>query len=195
MGYSSCIFIISGPSGVGKNTLISKIINDPEINIVRNISTTTRAKRENEIDGVDYYFTTQHEFQKKIENHQLLEWTIYSKNYYGTTQESIEHVLGLAKNIILEIEVDGARQVIDSYGDKYPLRTIFLMPPSLTVLKQRLIERNLNQSEDIERRLEIAKNEIEHSHFYNHVIIMDDLEKEFYNLKAYILNEIKNINH
>jgi guanylate kinase len=73
MGYSSCIFIISGPSGVGKNTLISKIINDPEINIVRNISTTTRAKRENEIDGVDYYFTTQHEFQKKIENHQLLE--------------------------------------------------------------------------------------------------------------------------
>jgi guanylate kinase len=69
------------------------------------------------------------------------------------------------------------------------------MPPSLTVLKQRLIERNLNQSEDIERRLEIAKNEIEHSHFYNHVIIMDDLEKEFYNLKAYILNEIKNINH
>jgi guanylate kinase len=89
--------------------------------------------------------------------------------------------------------VDGTRQVIESYSEKYPLRTIFLMPPSLDILRQRLIERNMNGQEDIGRRLKIAESEIKQANFYNQIILMDDLKKEFNALKKYILDEINKL--
>ncbi|MDR2847219.1 MAG: guanylate kinase [Mycoplasmataceae bacterium] len=188
------VFILSGPSGVGKDTLLSKIIAVQELNIVRNVTYTTREQRGDELNGKNYNFVTIPQFEKMIKDNKFLEWTIYSKNYYGTQIDSINKLLKEKKNVITILEVDGTEQILKKYGDQYNICTIFLLPPSTKELRNRLIERGMNNEDDLERRLKIAETEINKSHFYNYKIIMDNMEREIDTICNYMLLELAKLN-
>lgn len=189
------VFIISGPSGVGKDTLVTNIINIPELNLQKTISCTTRPQRPNEVDGQNYYFVNLNHFEKMIKNKEFIEWTIYSLHRYGTTFKTIDNIIKNNKNPILIIDIDGREQIISALGNKYEIRTIFLLPPNLNILRKRLIERGVNVEEDLHRRLEIAKNEIIHSKQYNHIIKMKKLKKEIKDISKYMKKEYKKLNN
>lgn len=189
------VFIISGPSGVGKDTLVTNIINIPELNLQKTISCTTRPQRPNEVDGQNYYFVSLNHFEKMIKNKEFIEWTIYSLHRYGTTFKTIDNIIKNNKNPILIIDIDGREQIISALGNKYEIRTIFLLPPNLNILRKRLIERGVNVEEDLHRRLEIAKNEIIHSKQYNHIIKMKKLKKEIKDISKYMKKEYKKLNN
>ena len=165
------LLVITGPSGVGKGTLVRALLNrNPEFYL--SISATTRKPRTGEIEGKDYYFVTPSEFEQKIENGQLLEWAEYAGNYYGTPRTPIERQIELGKTVILEIEVLGARQVKETFSDALLL---FILPPSDQELERRLRGRGNEEELAIIRRLEKAKEEIAVSREFNHQIVNDDL--------------------
>ena len=145
------IIVISGPSGVGKRTVWSPIINDPRFNLVFSVSMTTRPKRAGEIDGKDYFFLTKSQFEEKIREHALLEYATFAGNYYGTPKEFVDKLRAEGKNVCLEIEPQGGLQIIkmcEQNKDK-GLLTIFIVPPSLEELKNRLIKRDTESKEVI----------------------------------------------
>ncbi|NLL63167.1 MAG: guanylate kinase [Ruminococcaceae bacterium] len=164
---SGFILIISGPSGSGKDTIIDEIIKRDEKTVV-SVSMTTRQIRENETDGKDYYFITREEFEKKINNDEMLEWAIYGGNYYGTPKAPVVDWISKGKTVILKIEVQGADKIRAKYPD---VRTMFLMPPSMHVLERRLRERKTNTEADIARRIEIAKKEISRANDYDYIVV------------------------
>ena len=167
------IFVISSPSGGGKTSLIKRLLDDPRSEgTVLSISHTTREKRLNEKDGVDYYFTDKKSFEDKIKNNDFLEHATVFDNYYGTSQETVNEFINQGKTIILELDWQGAMQVksrIDCY-------LIFLLPPSIDDLKKRLIYRNLDEDEIIEKRINEAKSEISNSGIYDFLILNDKFE-------------------
>lgn len=169
---SGFLLIISGPSGSGKDTIIDEIIKRDEKTIV-SISMTTRAMRENEVDGVSYYFVSEEEFKKNIENGEMLEWAKYGKHYYGTPKAPIKKWISEGKTVILKIEVQGADKIRTQFPD---VRTMFLMPPSMSVLEDRLRARNTDSEEDIRRRIEIAKTEIGRANDYDYIIVNNRVE-------------------
>ena len=169
---SGFLLIISGPSGSGKDTIIDEIIKRDEKTIV-SISMTTRAMRENEVDGVNYYFVSEEEFKKNIENGEMLEWAKYGKHYYGTPKAPIKKWISEGKTVILKIEVQGADKIRTQFPD---VRTMFLMPPSMSVLEDRLRARNTDSEEDIRRRIEIAKTEIGRANDYDYIIVNNRVE-------------------
>lgn len=165
------LFIISGPSGTGKGTLCNELLKND--NIFLSISATTRDKRIGEVDGVTYYYTTEEIFKSMIDNDEMLEYAIYSGNYYGTPKKAVEDMLIQGKNVILEIEVQGALKVKSIMPEAV---MIFLVPPSIEELRKRLKERGRESEAEIERRIEAAKWEISQSPKYNHIIVNDDLQ-------------------
>lgn len=181
------LIVVSGPSGVGKDTIVNKYLeshNEDQLSI----SMTSRPMREKEINGVNYYFKTKEEFEKAIIDGDLLEYTLYNGNYYGTPKSEIEERLKNGINVILVIEVVGAQNVKKMMGDKCTL--IFILPPSMEELKNRLINRGTDSKESIEGRLDIAKDEIKTSEVYDYKIVNDDLDNAVKELEKIIKNNI-----
>ena len=165
------IIVISGPSGVGKDTVVEALIQkEPKIN--KTVSVTTRERRSNEIDGVDYYYVTKEEFRNYKFDDTLVEYEIYGGEYYGTLCAEIERHCE-DNPLILVVDVGGRRSVTM----RYPMaKSIFIGPPSYEVLKERIVARNENTSDQIEQRLIEAKRELAQAPMYNYVVVNDDIE-------------------
>ena len=164
------LFVMSGPSGTGKGT-ICKVLEKDE-GIFLSISSTTREKRVGEIEGVTYNYLTKEKFQALIDAGDMLEWATYDGNFYGTPKQTVEKMLDEGKNVILEIDVQGAFKVKEVFPETV---LIFVLPPSMEELKKRLIERGREGTESIIKRMKVAKHELELAAQYNFVIINDDL--------------------
>ncbi len=167
------LFVISGPSGSGKNTVYDGVrARIPEI--AQTVSATTRAIRDGEIDGVDYYFMSVEEFQRKIKEDAFIEYVNYGHNYYGTLKSEITRLTEMGKIIVLIIEVNGALRFKELYPDA---ETIFIIPPSVEELRHRIVGRGQNTAEETENRLQIAIDEMENMDKYDHCVINDDLNQ------------------
>ncbi|MCH5171179.1 MAG: guanylate kinase [Oscillospiraceae bacterium] len=194
MQNNGMLVLFSGPSGVGKDTVLD-IILDKDDMLQRSISLTTREKRQGETDGVDYYFITKDQFLNMVEDGQVLEYAQYGENIYGTPKEPVDKWLKEGKTVILKIEVKGAQKIRELYPDAV---SIFLLPPSMQVLESRIRRRGTENEQDIAKRLEIAKNEILRSADYDFVVVNDDIDEASNNVLSIIkaLNfTYKRMNH
>ncbi len=168
------LIVFSGPSGSGKDTVIKELKLKENINLKQSISMTTRPPRDGEADGVDYYFTDVKTFEENIKNGYFLEYVNYGGNYYGTPKKKIEELLDEGVNVILKIEVEGGKNVRLAFPDS---SSIFIMPPSMEVLSERLKGRGTETDESYLKRLEIAKDEISRANEYDYIVINDNLDE------------------
>lgn len=166
------LIILSGPSGVGKGTVREELFKEEDLHLAYSISMTTRKPRPMERDGVDYFFVSEETFKDKIECELLLEWAQFVGNYYGTPAENVEKLLNEGKNVVLEIEVQGALQVMKKRPDAL---TIFLVPPSLEELEKRIRGRRTEEESIVQQRLEKARKEIATKNEYKHVVENDSV--------------------
>jgi len=167
------VFVLSGPSGVGKGTLCSQLrILSPEL--VYSVSATTRAPRLGEIEGVNYFFKTREQFEAMIQAHELLEWAEYVKNYYGTPKSFVQQTIDQGRDVVLEIEVQGALQVKKHFPEAI---FIFVLPPSLGELERRITNRGTESESSILKRMGVAREELKQIEFYDYAIVNDDLEQ------------------
>lgn len=164
--------VISGPSGVGKGTIVKKLLE--RFNAWYSISMTTRPKRENEIDKVNYFFVTKEQFEENIKEDGFIEYATYNNNYYGTPRKEIDNKLNNNIDVIAEIEVKGARKVKELYKDSV---LIYILPPSFEELETRLRNRNTEDDATIEKRLNIAKEELKQIDIYDYVVVNNTVEE------------------
>lgn len=164
------LLVISGPAGSGKGTVV-KMLREMIPTIGLSISATTRQPRPGEAEGVSYYYITRDEFESRIANGEILEHTTYCGNYYGTPKSEVDKNLAIGKDMILEIEVDGASQIKKVFPDAI---TIMLIPPDFDTLKKRLAGRGTETPEIIEKRLQRSKEELEISKTYDYVVVNHD---------------------
>lgn len=167
------LIVLSGPSGVGKGTVRKRIFDDPHTSYKYSISMTTRQMREGEKDGIDYFFKTREEFEKLIEQDEFIEYAEYVGNYYGTPVQYVKDTMNAGHDVFLEIEVEGAKQVRKKFPDAL---FIFLAPPSLDHLTERLIGRGTESKEKIESRVKEAKKEVEMMNLYDYVVVNDEVD-------------------
>lgn len=165
------LIVLSGPSGVGKDSVLKLILKDRN-DLKLSISYTTRAPRQGEVNGVDYHFVSREEFEKLIKNGEMLEYATYCGNYYGTRSFEIDEELAKGNSVILEIEVQGAGQVIKKRKDAV---SIFILPSSLNELKNRLIGRGLDDEKTINDRIVVAEQEIAQALDYDYIVVNDKL--------------------
>ena len=180
------LLVLSGFSGSGKGTVMKEIMKKYSDRYALSISATTRAPRPGETDGVEYFFKTRAEFEAMIENDELVEYAQYVSNYYGTPKAYVEEQLNAGKDVILEIEIQGALKIKEKFPDTLLL---FMTPPSAEELKKRLIGRNTETMEVIESRLSRAVQEAEGIENYDYLIINDDLEKCVEQFHSIVTNE------
>jgi len=166
------LIILSGPSGVGKDTIFHELL-DRGLDLKKAITATTREKRPHEVEGVNYYFKTEEEFNKLIEDNELLEWTIYNDNFYGTLKKVVEDMLANDEKVILVIDVKGALAIKEQYPDAL---LVFIKPPSIEMLVQRIHQRGSGNEEDIKWRIERAEYEMQQMDKYDIVIENDKLD-------------------
>lgn len=179
------LFVISGPSGVGKTSIIRSVLERVD-NLVFSISCTTRKQRPGEVHGVDYFFITHEEFNRMIQENRFIEWAQVHDNYYGTPADFVNEHLKSGYDVILDIDVQGALTVKKNwYGAKF----IFVAPPSYQILSERLKKRGTESEEKIKRRLETAKKELSFIPEFEYLIINEDLEESVKNLSAIIYAE------
>lgn len=181
------LIVYSGPSGVGKSTVLHKVLNNKELCLTFSISMTTRAPRPGELNGKDYFFVSKDEFEKAIEEDKFLEYAKYVDNYYGTPLEYVNKKRNEGKNVILEIDVQGGKQVISKCADAI---SIFILPPCDKELEERLSGRGTEKKEVIEKRLAVAKNEIKEGQIYKYHVVNDDLDKAIDEVTSIIKNEM-----
>ncbi len=167
------LFIVSAPSGAGKSTLC-QAAREQFPDLVYSISFTTRAPRTGEKHGVDYFFISKAEFEKRIQQGDWAEWANVHGHYYGTSASFLSQQLSSGRRVLLDIDVQGARQILKQFPDSV---TIFIMPPALEVLRERLEKRGGDDLETIKKRLNAAEAEIAQKDLYQHVIVNDRLEK------------------
>ncbi|KEZ50039.1 MULTISPECIES: guanylate kinase [Metabacillus] len=179
------LIVLSGPSGVGKGT-VRKAIFSQNTDFEYSISMTTRKPREGEVDGVDYFFKTREEFEQLIKEEGLLEWAEFVGNYYGTPVEYVEKTLSEGKDVFLEIEVQGALQVRKAFPEGL---FIFLMPPSLSELKNRIVTRGTETQDIINNRMAAAKEEIEMMDAYDYVVENDQVDLACARIRAIVTAE------
>jgi guanylate kinase len=173
VGTAPKVFVITGPSGVGKGTLIRGLLERvPELEL--SVSATTRAPRPGEEDGVDYHFLTPERFESRVNAGDFVEHASYSGNRYGTLRSELERRLAAGAGVVLEIEVQGARQVRASMPDAV---AVFIAPPSLDALRARLVGRGTDSPEQVDERLRTAERELEAQPEFGHVIVNDRLEQ------------------
>ena len=180
--HNGVVLVLSGPSGAGKSSLINKISNDIG-DYYFSISTTTRAMRDGEEEGVHYHFVSEEEFQKDIEDDHFLEHAIVHGNYYGTSLKPVKQALNEGKLVIFDIDVQGNTAVNNRLGDI--TTSVFITPPSLSELKKRLVNRSTDTNEVIDGRIKMAKREIQRITEYDYIVINDDLD-----LAADVLRQI-----
>jgi guanylate kinase len=180
------LIVLSGPSGVGKGTVRKEIFSHPNNDFEYSISMTTRAPREGEVDGVDYFFKKKEEFEGLIQQGKLLEYAQFVGNYYGTPVDYVRKTLDSGKDVFLEIEVKGARQVREKFPEGL---FIFLMPPSLSELKNRIVTRGTETEDLIHNRMLSAREEIEMMSLYDYVVENDYVEHACEKVKAIIIAE------
>lgn len=170
------LIVISGPSGSGKGTIIKEVIKKiPEL--IYSVSYTTRPKREGEIEGKDYFFISKDEFEKLIDEDFFIEWAKVYDYYYGTGKEFVLNNLNDNKDVILEIEIQGAKKIREIY-DKKNVIFIFIAPPDFKELEKRIMNRKRGETEEeIKKRMNFAKKEIEESKNYDYIIINDNINK------------------
>ena len=172
-GESAKVFVITGPSGVGKGTLIKKLL-ERVPDLALSVSATTRQPREGEEHGVDYHFLTEEEFQQRREAGDFLEFASYSGNHYGTLNSELQRCLDKGRSVVLEIEVQGATQVRAAKLDSVQ---IFIAPPDPAVLRERLTGRGTDSAEAIDKRLKVAEQELGAQDDFDHRIVNDDLDR------------------
>lgn len=182
------LIVLSGPSGVGKGTVLKKFIDKPELKLAFSVSMTTRNKRPGEEEGVNYYYVKKQEFEESVKNGELLEYTEFVGNYYGTPLKEVERLRNEGKNVILEIEVNGCEQVCEKVPDAL---TIFIVPPSMEELEKRIRGRGTESEEVIEGRLNKAKKEMELTSHYQYVVCNDDRDLAASTIETIILNHMK----
>lgn len=172
MNRRGMLIVLSGPSGSGKGTIIKSLLQQRE-DTVLSISVTTRAPRPGEEDGVHYFFRTREDFEELIRRNALLEFAEYNGNYYGTPEEAITGWLNQGKNVLLEIEVQGAEKVMDFRSD---LVSIFITIPSMAELERRLRDRGTETEDKICGRMEVARRELTRAFRYDYVVLNDEVE-------------------
>ncbi len=172
MNKDGVLILFSGPSGVGKDTILDVVLNKDK-NLQKSISLTTRGIRENETDGKDYYFISMPEFKQMIEDGEVLEHAQYGSNLYGTPKAPIDKWLEEGKTVILKIEVQGAKNIKKIYPDSV---SIFILPPSMNELENRLRSRGTEDEQDIKKRLEIARDEVQQSIDYDYFVVNENIE-------------------
>ncbi len=184
------LIIMSGPSGVGKGTVRRLVMADKSLNLAYSVSMTTRPRREHETPGVDYFYVTKEEFQKTLDEDGFLEHAQFVGNYYGTPKAYVEKLRNEGKNVLLEIEVEGAKQVISKcHGSD--VVTIFLIPPSMEELEQRIRKRGTESEEVIQQRLAKAQRELELKYAYDYPVINDTVKSAADQIRKIIRDKIK----
>jgi guanylate kinase len=176
------LIILSGPSGVGKSTVVAKTM-ELRDDLCFSVSVTTRPPRPGEVDGKDYFFISSEQFDRMVENNELLEHASYVQNSYGTPRSYVEDHLEKGFNVILDIEVQGARQVFEKVPDAV---SVFVLPPSMQVLEQRLSARGTETEQTIAARLTRARQEIQEADFYQYMIVNDIIDNAAAELNAVI---------
>ena len=184
MNKKGLLIVMSGPSGTGKGTVCEELKKDESVFV--SVSMTSRNIRENEIDGVTYYYTTPEKFESMIENGKMLEWAKYNGNYYGTPREAVEKMLNEGKNVLLEIEVQGALQVKKKVPDCV---MIFIVPPGKQALYDRLKRRGTESEEIISQRIKKADREFKKAYLYDYIVVNDEVNNAADRIMAIIRAE------
>ena len=184
------LYVISGPSGVGKTSIIDGVMKRVN-NVVFSVSCTTRPKRPNEVEGRDYFFLDEETFMRMVERDEFLEWAVVHGYYYGTPRKFVEEQLRKNINVILDIDVQGAMTVMKKFKDAV---FIFVAPPSFDELKKRLLKRGTEQREDMIKRLEDAKKELEQIPKFQYLIVNVDLQESIDQLTSIIVAEQLKVN-
>jgi guanylate kinase len=181
------VFVITGPSGVGKGTLIRGLMERlPQLEL--SVSATTRAPRPGERDGVEYHFLTREEFDRKVAAEEFVEHADYAGRSYGTLRSELAGRVQAGVPVVLEIEVQGARQVRAALPDAVQ---VFIAPPSLAALRARLVGRGTDDGEEVERRLRVAEQELAAQPEFAHVVVNDRLEDALERLTRIVLSELR----
>lgn len=191
MSERGLLIVLSGPSGVGKGTVRKAIFESDDNDFQYSISMTTRPKRMGEVEGVDYYFRSREEFEQMIADGEMLEYAEYVGNYYGTPLSYVNQTLDEGKDVFLEIEVQGAKQVKEKVPDGV---FIFLTPPDLSELKARIVNRGTDADEVIEERMKIAREEIEMMALYDYAVVNDQVLLAVERIKDIITSEHYRVN-
>ncbi len=192
MAKNGLLIVLSGPSGVGKGTIRRLVMSDITLNMVYSISMTTRKPREMEVDGKDYFFVNKAKFEEMIHNDGFLEYAQFVGNYYGTPKDYVLNLLKEGKNVFLEIEINGAKQVMEKYKGKN-LVTIFLVPPSIQELENRIRNRHTEDEQTIQERLNKARHELSEKDNYDYVVVNDDIYQASREIQNIIRNKQKEI--
>lgn len=187
MGKRGKIIVIVAPSGTGKSTLLAKI--QKEITeLVWSISCTTRPMREGEVDGKDYFFIKEDEFKQKIQEDAFIEWAKVHSNYYGTLKSFVDEGLEQGKYLLFDLDVQGCDSIKKLYGDE--ARVIFIEPPSVEALEERLLNRATDSKEVIQERLKNALEELKRKNDFDYNVINDNIDRAYENLKGVINKEL-----
>ena len=185
------LIVLSGPSGVGKGTVRKAIFDSEDNDFQYSISMTTRKMRDGETEGVDYYFRSREEFEELIATGEMLEYAEYVGNYYGTPLSYVQKTLDEGKDVFLEIEVQGAKQVKEKVPDGV---FIFLTPPDLSELRSRIVGRGTDAMEVIDERMRVAREEIEMMALYDYAVVNDEVPKAVKRVKEIIATEHFRVN-
>lgn len=184
-GKRGVLFVFSGPSGVGKGTLKAKLFEEFADRIAYSVSATTRGPREGEVDGKDYFFISRQEFERRVKNNEFLEHAEFAGNCYGTPRAYVEKLLDSGMNVVLEIDVQGALQVMKSMPECV---SVFILPPSFEELEHRLRGRGTETEEKVRERLETAKRELPYAPQYDYQIVNGgDIEAAYQSLREVFL--------
>ncbi|CUU09507.1 guanylate kinase [Candidatus Kryptobacter tengchongensis] len=182
------LIVVSAPSGSGKTTIAKKIIEKfPFVKF--SVSATTRPKRDGEVDGRDYFFVTREEFEKKIQNGELLEWEEIYGNYYGTLKSVVEDALKNGDVLLFDVDVNGAISIKRKFPDDSVL--IFIKPPNMETLKERLRRRRTESEEQLKKRLERVPMELEKAIYFDYIFVNDKLEDTVKSVERAIFNEVE----
>jgi guanylate kinase len=180
------LVVLSGPSGVGKGTVRRALFQKPNHDLVYSVSMTTRPPRPGEEDGVDYYFVSKEDFLKRIADNKFLEWAEFVGNYYGTPRDKVDEQLDHGKEVVLEIEVEGALQVRKQMKDAV---FIFLVPPGKPALYERLVSRGTDTMDMIKKRMQKAESEFVLAHKYDYIVVNDEVNNAADRIMAIIRAE------